>query len=135
MSQSDGHISLFQQHHTEKKSCRHALSLKNVNKAHACIRMCHSQPSRSIFHKNIISYWCIHFHLSSRYQGSCWVTEVTLPESSCPSAFVSLSKRLAGSTSCFHSNKGNVCLFLVTLRFLHITSSRDVLDSSRQYRK
>ena len=103
--QSDGNISFFGPHHAEKKSCRHALSLKHVNEARACVHKHGSQPSGGIFHKNDDCFLWVYKNSSADaralegLQRSLHLSQVV------PQLFVSLRKRPTGSTFCFHSNE------------------------------
>lgn len=108
MSQSDGNISFFGPHHTEKKRCRHALSLKHVNEARTCVHKHRSQPSGGVFHKNDNCFLWVYKNSSAdaralvRLQRSLHLSQVV------PQLFVSLRKRSTGSTFSFHSNERHV---------------------------
>lgn len=82
-------------------------------------------PRVACFTRTVITFsWFIKIYLSSRYHGSCLLTEVTLPESSCYSAFC--QSKLEVNRQCFvFSLRWKVWFcFLVILRLLHIPSSQ-----------
>lgn len=93
-------------------------------KAHACVYTCHSNPPVTCFTRMVITfYWLTKMYLSSRYHGSCLVTEVISPESGHYSALCQSKLEVNRQYFVFFTKRKHVG-FLVILRLLHITSSQ-----------